>query len=132
VRGLIYQISPRRIREDADVNTTTHAHIAQHDNAEDNNNDNVAATDGDDRPELHVHVGQAGDQPPVKVDDDKKEGQGGVQHSKFDADISNPSNHASNFIVGDDNNDMTGLYHWHPSFPPKSTQKTSKRYSVSP
>ena len=102
--GFIPQISPRRICEDVDVNTATHAHDA-HDNTEVNNNDNVTATDGDNRPELHVHIGQKGDQPPEKVDDDEKQGQGGVQPPEFDADISNPSIDAPDIIVEDDNND---------------------------
>ena len=40
------------------------------DRSEDNNSDNVAATNGDNRPELHVCEGQAGDQLPEVVDDD--------------------------------------------------------------
>jgi hypothetical protein len=59
---------------------------------------------GADRPELHVHEGQAGDQPSEKVDDDKKEGQGGVQPTEFDADVSNLSNDAPDVFVEDENN----------------------------
>jgi hypothetical protein len=87
---------------------------------------------GDDRPELHVHEGQAGDQPYEKVDDDKKVGQGGVQPTEFDADISNLSNDAPDVIVEDDNNKDERAVLLAPMITPHSTQRTSTRYWVSP
>jgi hypothetical protein len=118
----ICQISLQRIHEDVDGNTTTHAHYV-HDNAEDNNNDNVAATNGDNRPELHVHVGQAGDQSLEKVDDDKKEGQGGVENPEFDADVSNPSIDAPAIIVEGDNNEDDGAMPLAPMITPPFNSK---------
>ncbi len=69
-------IVPPRRSPQRNINPATQAYDA-HDNdvhderVEDNNNENVAATDGNNRPELHVHEGQAGGQPPEVVDDDK-------------------------------------------------------------
>jgi hypothetical protein len=61
-------------------------------------------TNGDDRPELHVHESQAGDQLPAVVDDDKKGGQAGDQPRQYDADVSNPNIDAPDVVVEEDNN----------------------------
>jgi hypothetical protein len=95
--------------EYADVNPDTHAHDAHDkddnaDCAENNNSDIAAATNGDDRPGLHVHEGQTGDQLPEDVDGDKKEGQAGDQPHEDDADVSTPNIDAPDVVVEEDNN----------------------------
>ena len=68
--------SPHRNHGNADVNPTTQAYDAHNNKAErveDANNDNVGATDGDDRPDVHVDESQAGDQPREVVEDDKND-----------------------------------------------------------
>ena len=62
--GVTQGTSPGEIHEDADGNLDIHADIS-------------ATINGDDRPGLHVHEGQTGDQLPEDVDGDKKEGQAG-------------------------------------------------------
>ncbi len=72
---------------------------------------------------MHVDEGQAGDQPYEKVVDDKKEGQGGVQHTEFDADVSNSSNDAPDVIVEEDNNDVERAVLLAPIIPPQFESK---------
>jgi hypothetical protein len=67
---------------------------------------------------LHVHEGQAGDQPPEVVDDDKKEGQAGDQPPEVVTDVSNPSINAPDVVVEDDNNDNDGVLSLAPMIPP--------------
>ncbi len=108
--GVSQGTPPGGNHEDADVNPDTHAHNA-HDNddnadcAENNNSDITAATNGDDRPDLHVHEGQTGDQLPEGVDGDKKEGQAQDRPCEDDADISNPNIDAPDVVVEEDNNE---------------------------
>ena len=65
-----------------------------HDNTEVNNNDNVAATDGEDRPELHNHEGQAGDQLPEED-----------EHNDRDVPFDDNKNVDGDNKFEDDNND---------------------------
>jgi hypothetical protein len=62
-------------------------------------------TNGDNRPGLHVHESQTGDQLPEDVDGDKKEGQVGDQPREDDADIRNPNIDAPDVVVEEDNNE---------------------------
>ncbi len=67
--GVSQDTPPWGNHEDADVNPNTHAHNAHENNvrsdcAESNNSDIAAATNGEDRTELHVYEHQAGDQLP--------------------------------------------------------------------
>jgi hypothetical protein len=90
--GVTQGTSPGEIHEDADGNLDIHADIS-------------ATTNGDDRPGLHVHEGQTGDQLPADVDGDKKEGQAGDQPCEDDTDVSNSNIDAPDVIVGEDNNE---------------------------
>jgi len=108
--GVSQGTPPGGNHEYADVNPDTHVHNAHDkddnaDCAENDNSDIAAATNGDDRPGLHVHEGQTGDQLPEDVDGGKKEGQAGDQPREDDVDVSNPNIDAPDGVVGEDNNE---------------------------
>jgi hypothetical protein len=113
-------------QSDADVKPNSHAHDA-HDNnvhgdsAENDNSDIASATNGEDRPELHNHEGQAVDQLPEEDENNGRD------------------------VPFDDNKMLmvitmlrmitmrvTGSCHWHSILPINLTQRTSTRYYVSP
>jgi hypothetical protein len=100
--GVSEGLPPQENHEDTDANPDSHAHNA-HDNnvhsdsAKTNNSDIALATDGEDRPELHDHEGQAGDQSQTqashqKQDDGVSEGLPPRENHE-DADT-NPDSHA--------------------------------------
>jgi hypothetical protein len=87
--GVTQGTSPGEIHEDADGNLDIHADIS-------------ATTSGDDRPGLHVHEGQTGDQLPEDVDGDKKEGQAGDDQPPEKQE--NHEGQASDQLPGEDEN----------------------------
>jgi hypothetical protein len=76
--GVSQGLPPQENHEDADTNLDSHGHDA-HDNnvhtdsAKNDNSYTALTTNGDDRPELHNHQGQAGDQPRTQESREKQD-----------------------------------------------------------
>ncbi len=121
--GVSQGTSPQENHVDADANPNSHANNA-HDNnvhsdsAKNDNSDIALATDGEDRPELHNHEGQAGDQLPNEDENNDQ-----------DVPYDDNKNVDSDNNVEDDNNDGDNAVPLAPNItPPNLTQWTSTRY----
>ncbi len=82
--GVSQGLSPQENHEDVDANLDSHAHDAHDTNVHSDSDSDIAlATNGEDRPELHNHEGQASDQLPGE---DENNGDNNVKDDYNDGD----------------------------------------------
>jgi hypothetical protein len=131
-------------KKDEDTNPNSQAHDAhdknvRSDSDKNNNSDVASSTNGEDRPELQNHEGQAGDQPQTQVSREKQDDgvqQGLPPRENHEGQASDQlpgedENNVDNNVEGD-NNDGDGAVPLAPNISPNLTQRTSTRYWVSP
>jgi hypothetical protein len=115
--GVSQGLPPQENHKDEDTNPDSHAHDAhdknvRSDSAKNDNSDIPPATYGEDRPELHNHEGQAGDQLPEED-----------EHNDHDVPFDDNKNVDGDNNVEDDNNDGDNAVPLAPNISPQFDSK---------